>query len=372
MSWSLNIGTIAGTAIRVHITFLLFLGWIFVASWTTGGPEAAWQGLIFLLLLFACVVAHEFGHIFTARAFGIATPDVTLLPIGGVARLERIPEEPYQEFLVAIAGPLVNVAIAGVLIVIAGAGVNAADLYAVESTQTSMIDRLAAVNLFLAVFNMIPAFPMDGGRVLRALLATRLGFVRATEIAAFIGQGVAFALGFVGLFTNPMLIFIAIFVYLAASAEAHVVAIRAMSRGVPVSTAMVTQYATLTPEAHVDDAVQAVLRTSQSEFPVVDAAGKPVGLLSRSDLIRALKERGPDARVADAMTATLPTIGYRSCLEDAFRLLQEKSAPAVAVIDGTGRLVGLVTSETVGEMMMLHRTLPKGARPGPWTRPTQV
>jgi stage IV sporulation protein FB len=372
MSWSLNIGTIAGTAVRVHVTFLLFLGWIFAASWAAGGPEAAWQGLVFLLLLFACVVAHEFGHIFTARGFGIATPDVTLLPIGGVARLERIPEEPYQEFLVAIAGPLVNVAIAAVLIVIAGAGVNAGDLFAVESPNTSMIDRLAAVNLFLAVFNMIPAFPMDGGRVLRAALATRLGFVRATEIAAFIGQGVAFALGFVGLFTNPMLIFIAIFVYLAASSEAHLVAIRAMSRDVPVSAAMVTQYTTLTPDAHVDEAVQAVLRTNQSEFPVVDPAGKPVGLLSRSDLIRALKERGPDVRVADAMTATVPTVGYRSCLEDAFRLLQEKSAPAVAVIDGVGRLVGLVTSETIGEMMMLHKTLPKGARPGPWTRPTRV
>jgi Zn-dependent protease/CBS domain-containing protein len=370
MSWSLNIGTIAGTAVRVHVTFLLFLGWIFAASWVSGGPEAAWQGLVFLVLLFACVVAHEFGHIFTARAFGISTPDVTLLPIGGVARLERIPEQPYEEFLVAIAGPLVNVAIAGALILVAGAHLNASDLSAVESPGTSMIDRLAAVNLFLAVFNMIPAFPMDGGRVLRALLATRLGFVRATEIAAFIGQGVAFALGFIGLFANPMLIFIAIFVYLAASSEAQLVAIRAMSRGVPVSAAMVTQYATLTPEAHVDEAVQTLLRTSQGEFPVVDAAGKPVGLLGRGDLIRALKERGPDARVADAMTATVPTVGHRSCLEDAFRLLQEKSAPAVAVVDGADRLVGLVTSETVGEMLMLHDALPKGARLGPWTRPT--
>src|SRR2546425_4816420 len=238
MSWSLNIGTIAGTAVRVHITFLLFLGWIFAASWVAGGPAAAWQGLTFMVLLFACVVAHEFGHIFTARAFGVSTPDVTLLPIGGVARLERIPEEPWEEFLVAIAGPLVNVAIAVALILIAGARVNAGDLYAVESPHTSMIDRLAAVNLFLAVFNMIPAFPMDGGRVLRALLAARMGYVRATEIAAFIGQGFAFALGFIGLFFNPLLIFIAIFVYLAASSEAHLVAIRAMSRGGPTSAAM--------------------------------------------------------------------------------------------------------------------------------------
>jgi stage IV sporulation protein FB len=371
MSWSLNIGSIAGTVIRVHITFLLFLGWIFAASWVSGGPHAAWQGLAFMVLLFACVVAHEFGHIFTARAFGVTTPDVVLLPIGGVARLERIPEEPREEFLVAIAGPLVNVAIAGVLVLLAGAHLSAGDLHAVESPRASMIDRLAAVNLFLAVFNMIPAFPMDGGRVLRALLATRLGYVRATEIAAFIGQGVAFALGFFGLLsTNPILIFIAIFVYLAASAEAHMVAIRAMSHGVPVSAAMMTQFATLAPEAHVDEAVQTLLHTSQSEFPVIDAAGKPVGLLGRGDLIRALKELGPDARVGDAMSTKLPTIGHRSCLEEAFRLLQEKSAAAVAVTDATGRLVGLVTSETVGEMLMLQRALPKGARLGPWTRVT--
>jgi stage IV sporulation protein FB len=197
-----------------------------------------------------------------------------------------------------------------------------------------------------------------------------MGYVRATEIAAFIGQGVAFALGFIGLFANPMLIFIAIFVYLAASSEAHLVAIRAMSRGVPTSAAMMTQFATLAPEAHVEDAVQTLLRTSQSEFPVVDAAGKPVGLLGRGDLIRALKQLGPDARVGAAMTTTVPTIGHRRCLEEAFRMLQEKSAPAVAVVDAGGRLVGLVTSETVGEMLMLHEALPAGARFGPWTRLT--
>jgi Zn-dependent protease/CBS domain-containing protein len=370
MGWSLNLGSVAGTVVRVHITFLLFLGWIFFASWASGGSAAAWQGLAFMLLLFACVLAHEFGHIFTARYFGVSTPDVVLLPIGGVARLERIPEEPWEEFLVAIAGPLVNVAIALALVVLAGAQLKTGNLAAVESANASLIDRLAAVNLFLALFNMIPAFPMDGGRVLRALLATRTGYVRATEIAAFIGQGVAFALGFIGLFNNPMLIFIAIFVYLAASSEAHLVAIRAMSRGVPVSTAMMTQFATLTPEAPIDEAVQTLLRTSQSEFPVVDADHKPVGVLGRNDLIRALKERGGDARIADAMSTQVPTIGQRRCLEDAFRLLQEKSAPAVAVVDNAGRLVGLVTSETVGEMMMLHQALPRGARLGPWSRKT--
>lgn len=369
MSWSLNIGSIAGTAVRIHITFLLFLAWIFTASYASGGAAAAWGGLVFMLLLFLCVLLHEFGHIFTARAFGVATPDVTLLPIGGVARLERIPEKPREEFLIAIAGPLVNVVIALLLMTFTGANPLTNALAAMDNMQVPLADRLAAVNLFLAAFNMIPAFPMDGGRVLRAALAARLGFVRATEIAAVIGQGFAFLLGFIGLLYNPILIFIAIFVYLAAASEAHMVSLRSVSRGVPVSSATMTQIATLTPNAHIDEAVQTLLQTSQSEFPVVDGAGKPVGLLARADIIRALKSLGPDARVSEAMNTTLPTVDRRSCLDDALRILQEKAAPAVAVIEPDGRLLGLVTSETIGEMLMVREALPQGVHVGPWGRP---
>ncbi|MFN3658237.1 MAG: site-2 protease family protein [Pseudolabrys sp.] len=368
MSWSLNIGKVAGTVVRIHLTFLIFLAWIFAASYIANGAANAWNTLVFILLLFLCVLLHEFGHIFTAKGFGVSTPYVTLLPIGGVAQLERIPEEPWQEFLIAIAGPLVNVAIAILLIVFAGADLAPAKATAVENMQISMVDRLAAVNLFLAVFNLIPAFPMDGGRVLRALLATRMGYVRATEISASIGQFVAFALGFLGLMGNPILIFIAIFVYLAASSESHMVALRAVSRGVPVSAAMMTQFATLTPEAHVDEAVQTLLATSQGEFPVVDGAGKPVGVLGRGDLIRALKTLGPDARVAEAMATDMPTVTYRDTLEQAFKLLQEKQAQAVGVTDAFGKLVGFVTGETIAEMMMVRAAMPKGAAFGPWGR----
>jgi stage IV sporulation protein FB len=369
MAWSVHIGSIAGTAIRVHFTFLLFLAWIFISSYASGGADAAVSALVFILLVFACVTAHEFGHIFTARAFGVPTPDVTLLPIGGVARLARIPEKPSEEFLVAIAGPLVNVAIAIVLYLVAGADLSERHLATIDSSQVSMIDRLAAVNLFIALFNMIPAFPMDGGRVLRAVLSIKLGHVRATEIAAKIGQLVAFALGFIGLFWNPLLIFIAIFVYLAAASESQLVTIRAMSRDVPVSAAMITEFATLSPDDGIDAAVQTLLRTSQSEFPVVGGDGHLLGLLGRDGIIRALKEHGPDARVGDVMTAGIPTIGNRRCLEEAFRLLQEDSVPAVGVVDFTGRLVGLVTSETVGEMLMVREALPEGFRFGPWSRP---
>jgi len=368
MFWSINIGTVAGTVVRVHITFLLFLVFIGVAGYVAGGAQAAMNTLVFIVLLFLCVLLHEFGHIFTARAFGVATPDVTLLPIGGVARLERIPENPREEFLIAIAGPLVNVAIALILMVFFGANLSGRNLALVEQPQVSLVDRLAVVNLFLAIFNMIPAFPMDGGRVLRALLSIRLGFTRATQVAASIGQFVAFALGFLGLFGNPLLIFIAIFVYLAAASEAQLVTVRAMSRGVPVNAAMMTQYATLTPEEHIDAAIETLLRTSQSEFPVVDADGHLAGILSRNDMIRTLKERGPDARIADAMTADVPTIDHRHCLDEAFKLLQEKAVPAVGVTDASGRLVGLITSETIGEMLMVQEALPSGIRFGPWSR----
>jgi stage IV sporulation protein FB len=369
MSWSLNIGKVAGTVVRVHLTFLLFLAWIFAASYASNGAASAWNTVAFMVLLFLCVLLHEFGHIFTARAFGVNTPYVTLLPIGGVAQLERIPEDPRQEFLIAIAGPLVNVVITILLVVFAGAQLNPSAATAVDNTHIAMVDRLAIVNLFLALFNLIPAFPMDGGRVLRALLASRFGYVRATELAASIGQFVAYALGFIGLFYNPILIFIAIFVYLAASSEAHMVALRAASHGVPVSYAMMTHFETLSPDGHLDDAVQTLLQTGQGEFPVVDGAGKPIGLLGRDDIIRAIKTLGPDAKVADAMGAELPTIGHRHSLEEAFKLLQTKAAPAVGVTDGTGKLVGLVTGETIAEMMMLRDALPKGARIGPWSRP---
>jgi stage IV sporulation protein FB len=369
MSWSLNIGRIAGTAVRVHVTFLLFLIWIWFASYETGGAAAAWSGLLFMILLFLCVLAHEFGHIFTARAFGVPTPDVTLLPIGGVARLARIPEAPSEEFLIAIAGPAVNVLIALALMAFAGATLDAQNLSTVQNSKIGMVDRLAEVNLFLAAFNMIPAFPMDGGRVLRAALATRLGYVRATEVAASIGQWVAFALGFLGLLYNPLLIFIAIFVYLAAASEAHMVGLRAMSRGVPVTAAMVTQFATLKPTAHIDEAVETLLHTSQSEFPVVDEAGRLVGLLGRADIVRALKARGPNAPVGEAMTTGVPTIGHRQCLDEAFRMLQEKSAPAVGVVDAQGRLVGLITAGTVGEMLMVRDAMPGRSGYGPWGRP---
>jgi Zn-dependent protease/CBS domain-containing protein len=370
MSWSINIGSIAGTAVRIHVTFVLLLAAIFLLGLAAGGVTNAVNSLVFVMLLFACVLAHEFGHILTARAFGVETPDVTLLPIGGVARLARIPEKPGQELLIAIAGPLVNVAIAAVLVAVTPTHLSATHFAAMESSNLSLIDRLAAANIVLAVFNMIPAFPMDGGRVLRALLAIRLGHVRATEIAAAIGQWAAFAFGFIGLLSgNLMLIFVAIFVYLAAASEAQMVALRAMSRDVPVTAAMVTQFATLTGNEHIDAAVETLLQTSQTDFPVIDDNHRLIGIVGRAEIIKALRERGPTAPVSDVMVTDIPTLERSHKLDEAFRLLQENAVPAVGVVDYAGRLIGLVTAATVGEMLMVQRSLPQGARLGPWSRP---
>jgi Zn-dependent protease/CBS domain-containing protein len=370
MPWSLNIGKIGGTEIRIHVTFLLFLAWIWAASYMSGGADAAWSGLLFMVLLFLCVLVHEFGHILAARAFGVSTRDVTLLPIGGVARLERFPEEPWEEFLIAIAGPMVNVAIVLALI-LAGADLSPDNLAAVDGSKVSLIDRLAAVNAVLAAFNLTPAFPMDGGRVLRALLARKYGFVRATEIAANIGQWCAFAFGFIGLFYNPMLTFIAIFIYLAAASEGRLAQLRGMSRGVPVAAAMMTEYKALSPSTRIEEAIETLLRTSQNEFPVLDD-GRLVGVLGRSDMIKALKQDGPNTLIGNVMTREVPTIGHRQYLDEAFRVLLEKSSPAVGVVDASGHLVGLITPETVGEMLMVHDAMPKGFRLGRRTKAAGV
>lgn len=368
MLWSLTVARVAGTAVRIHMTLLLFLVWIWYAYYRQGGTEAAWEGVIFISLLLLCVLLHEFGHVFAARAFGVKTPDITLWPFGGIASLERIPEKPMQEFIVAIAGPLVNVAIAGALILYLGAtNMDVQALTKIEDPATSMIVKLAGANVFLVLFNLIPAFPMDGGRVLRALLATRYSFGRATELAAMVGQGFAVAFGILGIFSNPMLIVIAVFVFLAASAEAGHAQLRDVSRGALVSDAMITQFRALATGATVDEAANALIQTTQKEFPIVDGAGKLRGVLTRDAMIKALKEKGPQCPVLEATDVEIPTVSARATLESAIKVLQESRAPAIGATDSSDRLIGLLTAENLGEMMMVRAARPKDYE-GPWRR----
>src|SRR5215831_17774166 len=259
MSWSLPIFRIAGIQLRIHITFLLLIAWLAFGYYAEGGSAVAASRVIFVLLLFLCVVLHEFGHAFAAKAFGINTPDITLLPIGGVARLERMPEEPVQELIIAVAGPLVNVVIALGLFVAGGSQV----LNPSSVEGGGLVAQLLTINIMLVLFNLLPAFPMDGGRVLRALLATRLSYARATQVAATVGQAFAFIFGFIGLIWNPFLLFIALFVYIGASQEAALAQMKDVSRRFPVSSAMVREFRTLSEDAKLDEAVDALLATSQ-------------------------------------------------------------------------------------------------------------
>jgi Zn-dependent protease/CBS domain-containing protein len=356
MSWSVPILRVAGIQLRIHITFLLLIGWLAIGYYAEGGSAAAAGRVAFILLLFLCVILHEFGHALAAKSFGINTPDITLLPIGGVARLERMPEEPKQELIIALAGPAVNVVIAlGLMIAIDWH--RAADSAVVEAS--GLPAKLLAINIMLVLFNLLPAFPMDGGRVLRALLATRMTYARATQIAASIGQGCAFVFGFIGLLWNPFLLFIALFVYIGASQEAALAQMRDVSRRFPVASAMVREFRSLPITATLQEAVDALLATSQHDFPVVDENGAVAGVLTRHDLISALRKDDSTVRVGDVMRRDIPTVTTGTRFEEAFRIMQECNCPAVPVLDSMKRLVGLLTPENVSELMMVQSALPR-------------
>src|SRR5262245_4313625 len=240
MRWSIGIGSIAGIRVEIHVTFILFVGWIAIQDGLlTGHPERALSSIVLILLVFGCVLLHELGHALTARRYGIRTRDIVLLPIGGVARLQRMPDQPGQEIVVALAGPAVNVVIAAALWLALG-GWNGAD--AIRPVGDGMLEKLLTVNLIMVGFNLIPAFPMDGGRVLRALLALRLPYLRATRIAALVGQGIALLFGVIGFFYNPMLMFVALFVFLAAGEEHALVRTRASLSELPARAAMITEF----------------------------------------------------------------------------------------------------------------------------------
>ena len=355
MSWSIPIIRIAGIQLRIHVTFVLLIAWL-----AFGSASAA----IFILLLFLCVVLHEFGHALAAKAYGINTPDITLLPIGGVARLERIPEEPKQELAIAAAGPAVTAIIAlSLFIVIAARGAMA---FQTPIEGDDLVLNLFKINVWLLLFNLIPAFPMDGGRVLRALLATRLSYARATQVAATVGQAFALFFAIIGLFgvpgifnRNPFLIFIALFVYIGASQEAALAQMRDVSRRFPVSSAMVREFRSLAESASLEEAVDALLATSQHDFPVLSEQGSVAGILTRHDLIAALRKNDPKIRVGDVMRRDVPTVTTGTRFEDAFRIMQECNCPAVPVLDSMKRLVGLLTPENVSELMMVQSALPR-------------
>jgi Zn-dependent protease len=359
MKWSIKIGKLLGVDVYLHFTFFLLLIFLGLVYWrATQSFNAAIAGVAFIVALFGCVVLHELGHALMARRYDIKTRDITLLPIGGVARLERMPEKPMQEFFVALAGPAVNVVIAVLILawLVATGGLVPAE--EVGMFGGPVLQRLMIVNIFLVVFNLLPAFPMDGGRVLRALLATAMGRRRATAIAANVGQFMAILFGIVGFLFNPFLIFIAIFVYLGAQAEAGMVEMQSALEGLRVRDAMMTRFRTLSSQDTLGKAVEELLAGSQQDFPVVEG-DRPAGILRRNDLVKGLSDGRMDTVVGEVMCRDCSAVEQAASLKRVVESMQTRQCATVPVVED-GRIVGLLTLENISEMIMINNALDNG------------
>lgn len=353
MKWSLKLGSVGGIGVYLHWTFALLVGWIFFAHLGAGQtPAQALVGVGFILALFTCIVLHEFGHALTAKRYGIMTRDITLLPIGGVARLESIPEKPMQEFWVALAGPAVNAVIAGLLFVVLKGFNHPLQALDVGDFKGGFLEQLMWVNLFIGAFNLLPAFPMDGGRVLRSLLAMRTNRRRATIIAANIGQMMAILFGVIGLFHNPILIFIAIFVYLGAQGEVDHVETQSALEGLCVRDAMMTRFRSLSASDSLDTAVEELLAGSQQDFPVLED-GQIMGILRRNDLVKALSDGRRNAEVGEVMCRECNPVDESDVLTATLESMGNSQNTSLPVL-GSGRFVGLLTLENIGELLMIH------------------
>ena len=364
MGNSFKIGRAFNIDVKVHWTFLLillFVGYVGYSATQSIGGTAVAIGVI--LGLFACVLLHEFGHSIVAQRLGIGVTDITLLPIGGLARMKAMPENPANEVKIAIAGPLVNVVLApiffGIAFLLGTDPLNFANFTNPLFGQSSVGEiflYIGYLNVFLVVFNLLPAFPMDGGRVLRGLLATRFGQVRATDVASRVGQIFAVGFFFVGLFLNPFLILIAVFIFFGASGEAQMVRQRETMRGVSVEDVMGTKRRTetITPYHNFGQVLDSVIHGYQEDFPVVEEDGRVVGILTRREILSAAHSPDKFSMVRDLMKTDFPTVSPEDDLfKDGNRILQESGLRAVPVMKD-GELVGMLTTDDVGQASLLR------------------
>ncbi len=362
MGSSFKVGRAFGIDIKVHWTFFLLLAFFaYVGFQNSGSLLAALITSVVILALFVCVLLHEFGHSLVAQRLGIEVPDITLLPIGGIARLKTLPEKPADEVKIAIAGPLVNLVLAPIFFVVAwllGADLLALpDLLGGLGSIGQVFAYLGYINIALAVFNLLPAFPMDGGRVLRGLLATRLGPVRATDISSSVGQLFAVAFFLFGLLGGQIfLALIAVFIFFGANGEAQMVRQREMMRGLSVSDVMGTKRRTetVTPYHNFGQVLDSVIHGYQEDFPVVDEDGGLLGIITRSEILAAAHSPQKYATVRDLMRTDVPTISPNADLfKDGHRVLQESGLRALPVVKD-GELVGMLTVDDVGQASLLR------------------
>lgn len=357
-AWSVHIATVSGIPIRLHVTFLLLLGFIGVEAWRK--PGAQLNGFLLMAGIFLCVLLHELGHSVVAQRYGIGVRDITLYPIGGIARLEKMPK-PAQELWIALAGPLVNVVVAGGIWVGMSLGKGVIPWAQITQGEGHLWQALLGSNLLLAGFNLLPAFPMDGGRVLRALLALKWGEARATEVAAGVGQMLAFGLGFLGLISGQfMLIFIAFFVFIGAGQEAMAYRGRALTEGIEARRAMLTDFRTLSSGVTLGHAAEMLLETSQQDFPVTNG-DDVIGILSRQALLRGMAQGGPGHYVSEYMERDFLRARPDDDLQSVAQALHENGGVAL-VMEGDC-LVGMVTLENLAEFLILRSLTSRHAAP---------
>jgi Zn-dependent protease/CBS domain-containing protein len=373
MKWSVTLFRVRGIEVKVHATFGLVLLWAayYWSSNVDDKAEGAVFGIVATLLLFAAVTLHELAHSLQAMRYGVKVEDITLYPIGGVARMEEIPDKPRQELGIAIVGPLTNLALAAMLWGIGAlldwrSVISLHDLYASlgDASWSGLLAYLTWANLALGLFNLIPAFPMDGGRVLRALLAMRMDYVRATRIAVALGQGLALLLGFVGFATfSPSLILIAVFVWIAGGQEGRQVEVKGTLRETKVAQAMTWQPRSLAPDNTLAQAADFLLSTEQTAFPVVAREDERlVGLLTEIDLVKALRAQPATAPLREAIQTDALTTTPDEPLFQAMQRMATGRSRAMAVVDPNGTLIGLLTAEGINEAYRLLAVSPTVAQ----------
>ncbi|MHB0866398.1 MAG: site-2 protease family protein [Thermoleophilia bacterium] len=378
MKWSFKIGRVFGIQLRVHITFFLIIAYAAYIWGVTyeGGYGGAVYGSFLITLLFACVVIHELCHSLMAIHFGGEVASITLLPIGGVSLLKNMPEEPRKELWVSVVGPLSNVVIALLLGIVYVALPGKTAISNTEDFTNALtaisaqgfITYMLVINLMLAVFNLLPAFPLDGGRVLRSLLARRMSHVRATRVAVTIGQLFAFGLGLAGLLLGAWLwIVIAVFIYMGAGQEGAGAETKSILSGLRVRQALTGNVRVLAPTDRLSEVVTLMMHLFQEDFPVVEGE-RLTGVLTRSDLIRGLHDLGPEAQVSQVMTRDFPVVDADALFSEVYQKMNETGVKAVPVLED-GKLLGLVTLEHLSEVFMLitasHRPSPPDAPPAP-------
>jgi Zn-dependent protease len=356
MKWSWKIARIAGIDVYLHATFFLLIYLVGISYWNQQGTLAGvLSGIGFILALFACVVLHELGHSLTARRYGIQTRNITLLPIGGVASLEKMPDNPREEINVALAGPAVNVVIALALYIYLSARGISFTVEELSMGEGSYLYRLMWMNIFLGGFNLLPAFPMDGGRVLRAALALRMDHAVATDKAAKVGKLLAIGLGLLGFLYNPFLVLIAAFIWFGATMENNAEQVKSILGDSTVRHAMLHEFHSLSPEDTLEKAVELTLAGSQKDFPV-GSSGEFTKALHHGELIKGLHEKGAGARICDLELQSIIHVDIDAPLEKLLLRMQDNPTQMVCIVD-KGRVAGLLNIENILEWVRFHEAI---------------